>query len=200
MSELISKKIPYTISYQAYIDLVAELVESGSTTGPNQTESLIQYTQLNQRRMNRVFKQFHLTPGLETALTTLKQAYLWIVITESWCGDAAQIVPVLAGIAASSPHLELRIILRDEHPDLMDAFMANGTRSIPRLICVDAETYEEVGDWGPRPEMAQQLVMAHKANPKVPYEEFSGQLQQWYNKDKSLSTQQEIKTFIESWA
>lgn len=199
MNTLIQNKLPHAFSYQDYESLMERLVEEGKTTGPNQSSDMVHYTKLNYKRMSRIVKKVQLNPDLEESLDKLDRNLLWIVITEAWCGDAAQIVPVLQAIADYSPRIELKLILRDEHLDLMDAYLTKGSRSIPKLICLDAKSGRELGSWGPRPEPAQQLVLDSKSQ-KLPKDQFMVQLQQWYNRDKAEGIQQEIKEKLEIWS
>lgn len=200
MSQLLAEKLPHSISYEAYLTLMNNLREEGKTTGPNQSEDMVHYTQLNQKRMTRIHKKYQPGERLLAQVQKINKDYLWLVITEAWCGDAAQVMPILGEIAAQSPHLEMRVILRDEHLDLMDAYLTDGSRSIPKLICIEKETGQEVGVWGPRPAEAQQLVMDFKAHPETSYKVFAGQLQQWYNKDKGQKIEAELSAFIAEWA
>lgn len=52
-----------------------------------------------------------------------------LVITEDWCGDASNTVPILARLAEAAPNLDIRLVKRDENPDLMDAHLTDGGRT-----------------------------------------------------------------------
>src|SRR6476659_6576681 len=84
-----------------------------------------------------------------------------LVIAEDWCGDASNTVPIIARFAASVPGFELRVIMRDQHPEVMDQYLTNGSRSIPIIIVLD-EAFQEIGHWGPRPTELQSWVMANR--------------------------------------
>ncbi len=112
-----------------------------------------------------------------------------LVIAEDWCGDASSTVPVLARFAATTPGLELRVILRDENPELMDRYLTNGSRSIPIVIALDEE-YRELGHWGPRPRELQAWVMEHRLT--VPKTELYPQVRQWYARDRGETTLREV--------
>jgi hypothetical protein len=123
------------------------------------------------------------------------------VLTEAWCGDAAQIIPVLEKMAEASPHIELQLILRDEHLDIMDAFLTHNARSIPKMIVLDAETGDVLADWGPRPAVIQGAVMEAKAiveqtadpeQANAIWDESKKDTQRWYARDKTQSIQAEI--------
>jgi hypothetical protein len=112
-----------------------------------------------------------------------------LVIAEDWCGDASSTVPVLAKLAATVAGLELRVILRDQHPEVMDLYLTNGSRSIPIVIALD-EQFRELGHWGPRPRELQAWVMANRLT--VPKAELYPQVRQWYARDHGETTLREV--------
>ncbi len=112
-----------------------------------------------------------------------------LVIAEDWCGDASSTIPVVAKLAATVEGLELRVLLRDEHPEVMDRYLTNGSRSIPIVIALDEE-YRELGHWGPRPRELQAWVMAHRLT--VPKAELYPQVRQWYARDRGETTLREV--------
>jgi hypothetical protein len=117
------------------------------------------------------------------------------IITEPWCGDAAQVVPAIAGLAGLSDKIETEVVLRDENEELINRYLTNGGKSIPITIIVDESTGEELGHWGPRPSVAQKMVSEYKASPedvRPAYDDFIQEVQQWYNQDKTASVQQEF--------
>jgi thiol-disulfide isomerase/thioredoxin len=189
---LVKKALPNAMSYEAYRALVDEHTANGTSTGPNQTEALSNYTMLNQRRLKRLDKTTKLHPEDMAAIESFKGDVSWLVITESWCGDAAQTMPVMQKIAQLSDGITLKVVLRDENLELMDAFLYNGGRSIPKLIAVDNTTGKIAGDWGPRPSVATKLVDDYKAEHGKLTPEFKQDLQVWYNKDKGQSTAQDL--------
>ena len=182
-------------TYEAYKTLVAELVSQGKTSGPEQREDLIHYTELNAKRMKRVEKTTVLTEEVKANLLKLSQPLTWLVISEAWCGDAAQIVPVIGKIAAETKHLDLKIILRDEHLDIMDQYLTNGGRSIPKLICLD-DQHREVFTWGPRPKTIQQVVIDTKSEGITDHGILVERIQNAYNQDRSTSIQQELSELM----
>ncbi|PQA59229.1 thioredoxin family protein [Siphonobacter curvatus] len=187
-----SQRIESAYSYSAYRHLIDELLAEGKTTGPNQSEMLTKYTQLNVQRMHRLDKTTVLMPEILAAIEANPKSYYWLIITEGWCGDAAQIVPVLERIAeASQGKIQTRYVLRDSNLDLIDAHLTKGGRAIPKLVILEADTLEEVAEWGPRPASAQDLYWSLKAA-NVSFDELSTQLHTWYAKDKTLTTQAEL--------
>lgn len=185
------------LTYNLYAILVEALVAAGQTTGPEQTEERIAYTKLNAQRSKRVHKTFALLPELEIVLAQIPDKWNWLLLSESWCGDGAQLVPAIAEIAHHTPNIELAILLRDENPELMDQYLTNGGRAIPKLICQDAETGETLFTWGPRPTEIQHKVLAYKAeNPGFTKEDLHQQLAIWYAKDKSEALQRDLLILI----
>jgi hypothetical protein len=112
-----------------------------------------------------------------------------LVIAEDWCGDASNTVPIVAKFAESVPGLELRIILRDANPEVMDQYLTNGARSIPIVIALD-ESFQEIGHWGPRPAELQSWVMANRGI--MPKTELYPQVRKWYARDRGETTLREV--------
>ena len=185
------------MSYETYFNLINDLTAKGKTTGEDQSEKFIIFTKLNFQRMKRVFKTTLVNEGLKSAIKNLDKKMIWLVLTEGWCGDAAQNLPAMSKISEMSDHIELKILLRDENPDIMNAYLTNGGKSIPKLIALDAENLHELFVWGPRPEKFQSLVMEHKHNPKLPNEEFQLFLHKEYTLDKTQHLQLEMKKLID---
>ena len=150
---------------------------------------------INQQRMNRLDKKVDLSKGIIESIEALKERKYWLVLTEHWCGDAAQIVPVLAKIAdESNGKIELKLIYRDENLELMDQFLTNNGRSIPKLIQLD-QNYDIEKSWGPRPKIAQEMVIALKADPKTA-PRYSEDLHKWYAQNKQIKIQEELMKII----
>jgi len=193
---LTAEQLATGYSYTAYRQLIDEALEQDRTTGLNHSEELTKYTRLNVQRMSRIDKTVQLLPELREAVAGLQNNYVWAVITEGWCGDAAQIVPVLEAVAqASGGKIETRYLLRDENLALMDRYLTGGGRSIPKLVVLNADALTEVTNWGPRPAAAQEMFMQLKAQ-GVSHDEFVTQVHGWYAKDKTQSTQQELLQLV----
>lgn len=122
-----------------------------------------------------------------------------LVLSEDWCGDASNTVPVLARFAADAPQLELRVAKRDENLDLMDLYLTNGSRSIPLAIVLD-ESGTAVGRWGPRPVELQELVIGEKRAGKRPMSEVYKDTRRWYAMDRGITTIRELVDRIEEAA
>ncbi len=198
MKDSIKAGIANSYSYAAYRNLVTSLLQEGKSTGNEQSEEITQYSQLNDTRMNRLDKTIVVAATVKQQLQQLETPYIWLVLAEGWCGDAAQILPVLNKMALESERINLRIVLRDENTALMDLFLTNGARSIPKLIVVEPETFEVLGAWGPRPSEAIMLIKEYKEKHGVIDETIKTDLQKWYLQDKGLSTQHEVMAIMAS--
>ena len=185
------------MTYPSYRELIDRLIEEGKSTGPDQSQSLVDYTALNAQRMKRIDKTYHPNQALIETLSKLKGKVLVLTITESWCGDAAQIVPVASALL-DQVGIPSRLVLRDENLDLIDQHLTNGGRSIPVVIVLDAKSLNVISTWGPRPAEVQKMVMDYKSlpEPKSPYSEFSKQVQLWYAKDKYQSIERELSELL----
>lgn len=202
-SVITEKHLKAGMSYSTYRQLIDGLLSEQKTTGSNQSDKYIEYTKLNVQRMRRLDKTIMLQPEVIAQLEGIKQDWVWVVLTEAWCGDAAQSVPLIAQMAKVSPTINLQLLLRDEHSDVMDAYLTNGGRSIPKLVCL-TQNLEEIGTWGPRPAVAQQILLNYKEKYgdqfRAHYQEFSEEVQLWYARDRTQTLQQELKERIAEWS
>ena len=188
------------MTYEQYLALTDGLLAQGRTTGPDQSEPMIHYTELNRQRMRKWDKITTLGAALVQKLADFPFPMTWLVLTEPWCGDAAQNLPPIARMTAANPDITLRLLLRDEHLDIMDAYLTGTSRSIPKLIALETATLRELGTWGPRPAAVQELVVAYKKDPKgVPQPQFYEQIHAWYAHDRHQHLQQEFLERLEEW-
>ena len=192
MKSIIEKSLSQSYSYTAYRNQIKTLLKEGKSTGKEQSEALTHYSELNEARMNRLEKTVKISTEIIQKLNQLNGDYIWLVISEGWCGDAAQILPVIYKMAELSERIDLKIVFRDENEDLMNLFLTNGTKSIPKLIILDKNTLEVLSDFGPRPIGAKQLILDYKAKYGIVDETAKTNLQLWYLHDKGLSIQKEI--------
>lgn len=190
--------IEKSLTFAEYIKLIDELLLDGKTTGPDQSEAMFNYGKLNRQRMHRLEKTVELNDSLKEKAGKISQKWIWLILTEGWCGDAAQNIPIIEKIAAENPNIQTRYVLRDENLELMDAYLTNDARSIPKLICLDAETLQEIGTWGPRPQAAMDYFYELK---KLGLEKplIMENLQRWYLRDKEQSIQKEFENLLEKW-
>lgn len=198
--EITSEIINEAQTYGEYRDMIDRLLKEDKTTGVNHSGAMLHYTNMNVHRMKRHDKRTELKEDLVEKLKQVDQKWIWLVLTEAWCGDAAQSLPIISKMAEVNDNITLRFILRDDHLEVMDQFLQNGrSRSIPKLICLDAETFEVLGDWGPRPQVAQEMYDDLRNSPDMPYQEVAEQLHKWYADDKSDEIQKEFMYAIDDW-
>ena len=182
--QLIEESLKSSYTYPEYVKLMEDLLAEGKSTAPQQDENLTEYSKMNLRRMKRWEKTLKISTEAEAKIKAYEGKMIWLVISEGWCGDAAHSLPVIHQIADLNPNIEMRVVLRDQHEDLMNQFLTNGGKSIPKLIMYNVDQKEVIADWGPRPTTATQMVEDYKAKHGQVDIEFREQLQLWYNKDR----------------
>lgn len=192
MKSIVSKALLNSYSYLQYRKRIVELLALGKATGNDQSDDLTHYSSLNETRMHRLDKTLVVLEQNVQKLNALRKKYIWLVISEGWCGDAAQIVPVINQLDSCSPAIDLKIVFRDENPDLMQLFLTHGTKAIPKLIVLDQQTLEIVANWGPRPKGATELILNYKEKFGKIDEQAKTDLQLWYLHDKGITTQNEL--------
>lgn len=185
MKSLIKTSIEKAMDYSEYNLLFKQLVEEGRTTG-EQTQEKIDYQKLNFSRTKRLDKTAQISQENREHFRNIPERQTWLVISEPWCGDAAQTLPFLNKMAQLSENIDLKILLRDENPELMDKFLTNGSQSIPIVIMIDEEM-NVVQTFGPRSKAATKLVSDYKTEHGKIDDAFKEMLQVWYNTDKGVS-------------
>ncbi|MCD0467412.1 thioredoxin family protein [Flavobacterium sp. ENC] len=199
MKSIVAKALFNSYSYAEYRKLVTDLLSEGKSTGDVQSESLTHYTSLNEARMNRLEKTIKITEDTVDKLQKLENHFIWLVISEGWCGDAAQILPIINKMAlASDKKVELRIVLRDENDELMSQYLTNGGRAIPKVIVICKEAGIVRTDWGPRPKGATRLMADYKKEFGVIDDKIKTDLQLWYLADKGVSVQEELLEIMDN--
>lgn len=181
-------------NYQEYRALIDEERAQGKATGGNTSDDYLRYTDLNTNRMDKWDKRYELSEELKKSLDQLEQQEHWLLLTEGWCGDAAHSVPVIAKMADYSSKIKLDLLLRDENLELMDKHLTNGGRSIPKLIRY-SEDGKVLGEWGPRPAAAQQIMLDGKAQ-GLEKADINVELQKWYARDRGASIDQEFQDLL----
>jgi hypothetical protein len=184
------------VSYEEFRLLTDRLLLNNKTTGTSHSEAMLNYTRMNVHRMNRLDKGPDLLPELLELLNQIDRKMYWLVLVEAWCGDVAQNLPVIARMAGATEQIQLLHLLRDEHLEIIDAFLTNGGRAIPKLIALDAETLEILFTWGPRPQEVQDLTMTLKSE-GMAYAEAALVVHGWYAKNKTVSLQNEFTVLLE---
>ena len=192
MKTSIAQSLIHSYSYSQYRKIIVDLLVVEKSTGNEQSEDLTHYSNLNETRMHRLDKTLTISEEYKHSLRALKNNYIWLVIAEGWCGDAAQLLPVFNKMAEISDKIELKIVLRDENEHLMNHFLTNGAKAIPKLIVIDKNNLNVEANWGPRPKGASDLIKNYKAQFGLIDQTAKTELQLWYLHDKGFSTQKEL--------
>lgn len=183
-----------SLDFNSFIHLTEELLNQNQTTNKQNDKTLLEHTKLNLTRINRLLKTLTIAPEIISEIEEKQTYYTLLVLTEGWCGDASQVLPVLRKLEQASSFIDLKIILRDENLELMDQFQTDGTRSIPKVLIVKNDVI--INNWGPRPEELMSLTALFKQNDQYTKEEFMKDVQQWFNKDKGKAILKEIISLL----
>jgi thiol-disulfide isomerase/thioredoxin len=198
MKSSVAKALFNSYSYLEYRKIVSDLLSEGKSTGNEQSEDLLRYSTLNETRLKRLDKTITVPEEISVQLKALEREYIWLVIVEGWCGDVAQILPILNKMAEESDKIDLKVVFRDSNDDVMNHFLTNGARAIPKLIIIDKASGKVCNHWGPRPKGASDLIKNYKEQFGIVDEEAKSQLQLWYLHDKGLSTQNEVVEIMQN--
>jgi Thioredoxin len=199
MPEINSSIINSVLTYNEFMDEFAKQINvSDINTLNDYDKSFYDYRKLNYQRSTRLEKTFIPTDETKQIFSKINQPLKWIVITETWCGDSAQNLPVITKIAQLNDNIELKIVLRDSNLEFMDIHLTNGSRAIPKLIVYD-ENDNELFQWGPRPVEAQNLFSRLK-NAGMPKPDINKELHLWYGRNRGKEVEKEIVNLIKSLA
>ncbi|MCU0239336.1 MAG: thioredoxin family protein [Pyrinomonadaceae bacterium] len=186
------------MNFEQYIALIDDLLAENKTTGKNQSENYVYFGKLNRQRMKRLEKTIKLNESLVGKIKEVDKPLIWLTLTEGWCGDAAQNIPVIEKMAAENPLITTRYLLRDENLDLMNQYLTNGGKAIPILICIDGETFEVLDKWGSRPKAIQNYFLELK-EAGIEKDERNELLQRRYNADEEQSIQADFAQNLVDW-
>ncbi len=192
MFEMIKNRIEKNgLTYNEFLQKTEQKINATDVNNLNDEEKhLFEYTKLNYQRMTRINKTYKTSENLCTLLANINIPQLWMVLTEGWCGDSAQNLPYIYKFSECNPLITFRILERDNNLDIMDMFLINNTRSIPKLVVFD--TYNKiVFEWGARPKEAQDLVINWK-NEGLQKDEFLEKLHLWYGRNRGKAIEQEF--------
>ena len=191
----------HAFNYRDFRNLMKELIRGNENNYTEQYKDWLTYIEKNDKLMDRLEKHVTLNKSLSKFIGNKAESWTWLVIAEPWCGDVGQNLPVLNAIAEASPAITMKIILRDQHPEVMDQYLTNGARSVPVLVCLKASDLKELGRWGPRPEPAQKIMEKHKYQNDPPEKKDAiKKVQLWYEKDNQNTIQEELEELIWQWA
>ena len=182
-----------SVAFSSYLEELEGWVKAMKLGGLDlENHRYHKYYAINLQRMKRALKMIRLDINLFRTLKNLQGKTEWFILTEQWCGDAAQCIPLFYLLEQAFPEkIGLHLLCRDQNLELMDQFLTNGGRGIPKLIQVN-EQGEVTDTWGPRPAPAQDLVMEYREK-GLPYDT---DLHSWYAKDKYVTLQKEALQLI----
>lgn len=183
------------INWYEYLSSFEDILSRKLTKKPYDNEAYIEYVKLNKSRMNRWLRTGLLKGSTQQTIEKISEVQNWYIITEPWCGDAAHSVPFIYLLSELNQNIKLTLILRDSEPEWIERYLTNGSRSIPKLI-VRNNYDEDLFTWGPRPKECQLLISELKKQ-HISDEDIKTRAQEWYNKNKGISLQEEIRNKIE---
>lgn len=183
------------IDYDSFRKIFIKQVEVPNTLDENEMK-YFKYRKLNLQRTFRLEKTFTPSEELINEINKIDKPQTWMLITETWCGDSAQNLPIIAKAASLNDKINLRIVLRDENLEIMDRYLTNGSRSIPKLVAFD-ENDDELFQWGPRPAYAQNFMMKMEID-GIPKSEMNKELHLWYAKNRGEEVEKELVELLES--
>lgn len=183
------------INWYEYLSSFEDILNRKLTKKPYDNEAYIEYVKLNKSRMNRWLRTGLLKGSTQQTIEKIREVQNWYIITEPWCGDAAHSVPFIYLLSELNQNIKLTLILRDSEPEWIERYLTNGSRSIPKLI-VRNNYDEDLFTWGPRPKECQLLISELKKQ-HISDEDIKTRAQEWYNKNKGISLQEEIRNKIE---
>lgn len=182
------------MKFENYIQQFHEILNGNFEEEIYHNPAYLEYVKLNNSRQNRWLKKGELLDSVIQTVAKIEQPQNWTIITEPWCGDAAHNIPFIHRLSTFNKNIKLDYVLRDQPPFLIDQYLTNGGKSIPKLIVQDADG-NDLFTWGPRPKAAQELMINLK-DIGAPGNDIKIALQQWYNKDKGVSVQKELGVLI----
>lgn len=178
------------MTFQEYLDYFEQIINSPQDYELYNDDEYLNYTKLNWSRMNRWLKRFEPSGEMKRFVGAITEQQHWIVITEPWCGDAAHSVPQIYQMIKDNPNIDFEIQLRDADPFLIEDYLTNGSKSIPKLIIRNDVGHDRVV-WGPRPQKLQDIFLRMKES-DASFEDIKEETQKWYNQDKGEELQKEL--------
>lgn len=181
------------MSYSEYLSIIDGLLLQGKTTGEDQSLAHVEKAPLNRQRMKRLDKTAIVSEELKSHIDQLPIPISFLILTEGWCGDASQSIPYIHKMVVESKGKLMDFyLLRDENLALMNQFLTDGSKAIPKVIAFHSETGDFLFSWGSRPKETQSWYMNLKKDISLSKEELSLQLHQYYTNDKGQKLQEDF--------
>jgi len=182
------------MNFHEYSELFEQILNTEHPLAPYDNADYLNYTKLNKARMHRWMKTAEINESLSKMLAQISEPQHWIIISEPWCGDASHVLPWLIKMVECSKNIHYQIQLRDSEPFLINNYLTEGGKSIPKLISRDKNN-TDLFVWGPRPSGAKELMNMLNEQ-KADFETIKVELQNWYNNDKGVQIQSEIEQLL----
>ncbi|HEY8164813.1 MAG TPA: thioredoxin family protein [Gemmatimonadaceae bacterium] len=143
-----------------------------------------------------IYARAAIKPESIARISRIVRTWHFLVLSEDWCGDSINILPVIARFVEAAASVDMRIIGRDDHSELMIEHLtgAKRSRSIPVVILLDSDFMEQAW-WGPRPTELQDWVV--REGLALPTVERYRQIRTWYARDKGQTIVTELLQMIE---
>ena len=183
-----------TTDWEGYLNAFNTILTAETPLQPYDNPAYLDYVKLNNSRQKRWLKTGQLAADLIDKIKRIDQPQTWYIITEPWCGDAAHSIPFLKLMSEQNPLITVKMVWRDTPPLMIENYLTNGGKSVPKLIVRDAEE-NDLYTWGPRPAPCQEIYLEMKER-NAPFEEQKVVLQNWYNNDKGATLQKEFIELI----
>jgi hypothetical protein len=188
-----------TLSWDQYYGLMRQYVDTDDKPELYREEKMLKYATDNLRRVDHVLASISIESKLYNQLNTISTPLTWVVLAEPWCGDVSQVIPALYTFSTCSDSIDFRVLQSDSHPEVLDHYITGHSRSIPKLICLRTDTLDEIGTWGPRPAVLQQIVMDNKDRTDISFGAKVRMIHDWYAQDMTRSIQGEFIDLLKIW-
>ncbi len=194
----INKILEKGVSYEAFCLISERIAKAKDNNGVDKDSKTRLLISRNLNTMEKVLKDVTIPFSLFNGIASNTQQFHWLVIAEPWCQDTANVLPILYKLSEVNEKIELRIIFRDEQPEVMDQFLTDGKRAIPKLICFDQD-HHIVGEWGPRPLVLQKFIDKIKTNSTISSDELKMRIHIWYHTDGGTAIFNELEIATTTW-
>lgn len=183
-----------TITWKDYLQKFEHILSQKNPEAPYDDLDFFNYLKLNRSRQNRWLKTAKINDELSHVISAINQKQTWYLIVEPWCGDASHSAPFIYMMTELNPNITFKVVLRDTEPFMIDNYLTNGGKSIPKVVIRD-ENEKDLHLWGPRPIECQNEFDSLKEQ-QVELADLKLALQNWYNKDHGNSIQKEFLALL----